>query len=251
MTPLAVTLLLFGLVIGSFLNVVIHRVPRKESVVWPASHCPGCGSALRKRDNVPLFSYLALRGRCRDCRARISPRYPLVELATGILFAAAAYRFGPSPGLVSALILICFLVALAGTDLEHRLLPNVLVIPALVAGLGVSALANPSLWWTYPFAALGVGGFLLALALLYPGGIGMGDVKMGAMLGAFLGAYAALAVFFGALAGAAAGGALIAAGRAGRRTRLPFGSFMALGGLAVLFFGPGLWSGYLRLLGGG
>lgn len=251
MTLLALTLFPFGLVIGSFLNVAIYRVPRKESIIWPASHCPRCGSVLRKRDNVPVVSYLLLRGRCRDCRERISPRYPLVELATGLLFSAAAYRFGPGPELVSALVLVCALVALGGTDLEHRLLPNAIVLPALVVGLAASALADPSGWWTYPVSALGVGGFLLALALVYPGGMGMGDVKMGAMLGAFLGGYAALAVFAGALVGAAAGGALMAAGRAGRRTRIPFGSFMALGGLAALFFGPGLWGGYLRLLGGG
>lgn len=248
---LALTALPFGLVIGSFLNVVIHRVPHKESVVWPASKCPHCGVALRKRDNVPLVSYLMLRGRCRDCRARISFRYPLVELATALLFAVAAYRFGLGLELVSTLILICALVALGGTDLEHRMLPNAIVFPALIAGLVFSVLAEPALWWTYPAAALGVGGFLLALALVYPGGMGMGDVKMGAMLGAFLGGYAALAVFLGAFAGAVVSGALMAAGLAGRRSRIPFGSFMALGGLAALFFGPGPWSGYLQLFGGG
>lgn len=247
---MALILLVFGLVIGSFLNVAIHRVPRKESVVWPASHCPRCGSALRKRDNVPLLSYLLLRGRCRECREPISPRYPLVELATGLLFAAAAYRFGWSLELVGALVLVCTLAVLGLVDLEHQLLPNVVVLPALVAGLALSVLADPARWWTYPVAALGVGGFLLALALVYPGGMGMGDVKMGAMLGAFLGGYAALAVFAGAVAGALAAGALAAVGRAGRRTRIPFGSFMALGGLAALFFGPGLWNGYLRLIGG-
>lgn len=250
MTALALALLPFGLVIGSFLNVVIHRVPRKESVVWPASHCPRCGVALRKRDNVPLISYLALRGRCRDCGTRISSRYPLVELVAGLLFAAASYRFGPSLELVSALILICALLALGGTDLEHRLLPNTIVLPALVAGLAVSALADLPRWWVYPVAALGTGGFLLALALVYPGGMGMGDVKMGAMLGAFLGGYAALAVFLGALIGAVAAGALRLTGRAERRMQIPFGSSMALGGIVVLFFGPGLWGGYLRLLGG-
>jgi leader peptidase (prepilin peptidase) / N-methyltransferase len=248
LTPLALTLFPFGMVVGSFLNVVIHRLPRKESVVWPASHyCPRCGSALRKRENVPVIPYLLLRGCCRDCRERISPRYPLVELATGLLFAATAYHFGPNLELVSTLILVSVLLALGGIELELRLLPNVIVLPALVVGLAGSTLANPPGWWTYPFVALGVGAFLLALALVYPGGMGMGDVKMGATLGAFLGGYAALAVF----AGAVVGGALMAAGRAGRRARLPFGSFMALGGIAALFFGPGMWGGYLRLLGGG
>lgn len=250
MTPLAITLLPFGLVIGSFLNVVIHRVPRKESVVWPASHCPRCGVVLRKRDNVPLISYAMLRGRCRDCGLGISPRYPLVELVTGLLFAAAAYRFGLSLEFVGAIVLVCALVALGGTDLEHRLLPNVLVLPALVVGLVSSVVADPSGWWSYPVAAVAAGGFLLTLALVYPGGMGMGDVKMGAMLGAFLGGYAALAIFFGALAGTIVSGALMAVGRAGRRTAIPFGTFMALGGLVALFFGPGIWGGYLRLLGG-
>lgn len=251
MMLLALTTLPFGLVIGSFLNVVIHRLPRKESVVWPASKCPQCGVTLRKRDNVPLISYLALRGRCRDCRIRISLRYPLVELATALLFAGAAYSFGPSLEFVSALILICALLALGGTDLEHRLLPNAIVLPALIAGLVFSTMAKPSLWWAYPVAAIGVGGFLLALALVYPGGMGMGDVKMGAMLGAFLGGYAALAVFLGALAGAVVSGALMAVRLAGRQARIAFGAFMALGGLLALFFGPGLWGVYLRLLGGG
>lgn len=250
MTLLALTLLPFGLVIGSFLNVVIHRVPRKESVALPASHCPDCGTVLRKQDNIPLLSYALLGGRCRSCGVRIPMRYPLVELVTGALFVAAAYRFGPTLELLSALILCCVLVALGGTDLEHRLLPNALVLPALAVGLVVSVLVDPAGWWVYPLAAAGVGGFLLALALIYPGGMGMGDVKMGAMLGAFLGGYAALAVFIGALSGVVVSGTLMAAGRAGRRTRIPFGSFMALGGLVTLFAGPGLWGGYLRLLGG-
>lgn len=251
MTAFAVTLFLFGLVIGSFLNVVIHRVPRKESVVWPASHCPRCGANLRARDNIPLISYAILGGRCRDCAAGISARYPAVEFLTGLLFAGAAYRFGASVELVGALVLVCALVVLAGTDLEHRLLPNKIVLPALVVGLLVSALEDPEKWWTYPLSSLAVGGFLLALALLYPGGMGMGDVKMGAMLGAFLGGYAALAVFAGALLGALTSGMLMLAGLAGRRAALPFGTFMAMGGLAALFWAENVWSGYLRLLGGG
>lgn len=251
MTALAVTLFPLGLVIGSFLNVVIHRVPRKESVVWPSSHCPRCGAKLRGRDNVPLLSYALLGGKCRDCAAPIPVRYPAVELLTGLLFVAAGYRFGASLELVGALVLICALLVLAGTDLEHRLLPNAIVLPALVAGLLLSAAADPQMWWTYPVAALAVGGFLLALALVYSGGMGMGDVKMGAMLGSFLGGYAALAVFAGALFGALGAGVLMLIGLADRRAALPFGAFMALGGLAALFWGESVWSGYLRLLGGG
>ncbi len=237
-----------GLLVGSFLNVVIHRVPTGRSVVRPASHCPACGARVRARDNVPLFSYVLLRGRCRDCGAGISPRYPIVEATTGVLFGAAAYKFGVGLQLISALLLIAALVSLAGTDLEHRLLPNAIVGPAALAGFVVSALHDPFRWWVYLASAFLVVGGLLALAVLYPGGMGMGDVKMGGMLGVFLGPYAALAVFLGALAGAVAGGLFMVAGKMSRGTPLPFGVFMALGGLLALFLGPGLWAAYVDLL---
>ena len=242
---------LLGLVVGSFLNVVIHRVPLRQSVVWPASHCPACREPIRPLDNVPVLSYLLLRGRCRNCKARISARYPLVEALTGALFAAAAYTFGLDLRLLSALVLISVLIALAGIDLEHRLLPNVIVGPAAAVGFALSILESPESWWVYLLSALAVAGGLFALAVAYPGGMGMGDVKMGAMLGAFLGPYAALAVFLGALAGAITGGLLIAAGRIQRRHALPFGVFMALGGIVALFVGPQLWGLYWDLVGGG
>jgi leader peptidase (prepilin peptidase) / N-methyltransferase len=237
-----------GLVVGSFLNVVIHRVPLRRSVVWPASRCPACGERIRPQDNVPILSYLLLRGRCRSCKVRISPRYPLVEALTGALF-AAAYVFEPTVELLSSLVLICVLVVLAGIDLEHKLLPNVVVGPAAVVGFALSFLESLERWWVYPVSALAVAGGLLALA--YPGGMGMGDVKMGGMLGAFLGPYAALAVFLGALAGAITGGLLIATGRIPRRHALPFGVFMALGSIVALFVGPQLWGLYLSLVGVG
>ena len=238
---------LFGLVVGSFLNVVIHRVPLHQSVVWPASRCPACGEPIRPIDNVPVLSYLLLRGRCRSCKARISARYPLVEALTGALFAAAAYEFGLDLRLLWALVLISTLIALAGIDLEHRLLPNAIVGPAALAGLSLSILASPEWWWVYPVSALAVAGGLFALAIAYPGGMGMGDVKMGGMLGAFLGPYAALAVFLGAFAGAITGGLLMATGKIQRRHALPFGVFMALGGILALFVGPELWELYLGL----
>jgi leader peptidase (prepilin peptidase)/N-methyltransferase len=241
---------LLGLIAGSFLNVVIHRVPLRQSVVWPASRCPACGEPIEPRDNVPLLSYVLLRGRCRNCKARISARYPLVEALTGILFAGAAYEFGLGLELVSALALILTLIALAGTDLEHRLLPNLIVGPAALVGFALSVLESPERWWVYLVSALAVAGGLFALALAYPGGMGMGDVKMGGMLGAFLGPYAALAVFLGALCGAITGGLLMAAGRMQRRHALPFGVFMVIGGIVALFVGPELWGLYLDLVGG-
>ena len=241
---------LLGLVVGSFLNVVIHRVPLRRSVMRPASHCPECGEPIRPIDNIPLLSYVLLRGRCRNCKARISARYPLVEALTGALFAAAAYEFGLGLRLLSALVLISTLVALAGIDLGHRLLPNVIVGPAALVGFTLSVLESPERWWLYPISAFVVAGGLFALALVYPGGMGMGDVKMGGMLGAFLGPYAALAVFLGALCGALVGGVLMALGKMGRRSPLPFGAFMALGGILALFMGPELWGFYMDLFGG-
>jgi leader peptidase (prepilin peptidase)/N-methyltransferase len=240
---------ILGLVVGSFLNVVIHRVPLRQSVVWPSSRCPECGAGIEPHDNVPLISYLLLRGRCRSCKAPISVRYPFVEALTGALFGLAAYVFGLGVELISALVLVSVLVALAAIDLEHRLLPNVIVGPAALVGFALSVLASPSAWWVYLLSALGVAGALFGLALAYPGGMGMGDVKMGGMLGAFLGPYAALAVFIGALAGALVGGLLMVTGRIGRRSALPFGVFLAAGGLAALFAGQEIWVAYLRLMG--
>ena len=242
-----VVAVLFGLVVGSFLNVVIHRVPVRQSIVWPSSRCPSCEAPIKSFDNVPLLSYLLLRGKCRNCGVGISPRYPLVEGLTGILFGVAAYRYGLSLELASAIVLIGVLVALAGTDLEHRLLPNAIVFPATIVGLVLSVALDPSRWWVYLLSTVGVAGALFALAIARPGGMGMGDVKMGGMLGAFLGLYALLAVFLGALLGAIVAGVLMATGKMGRRTALPFGVFLAVAGVVVSFVGPQIWGSYSEL----
>ncbi|CAA9425882.1 MAG: Leader peptidase (Prepilin peptidase) / N-methyltransferase [uncultured Rubrobacteraceae bacterium] len=218
--------------------------------MWPGSRCPACGAGIRAADNVPVLSYVLLGGRCRNCKARIPARYPIVEALTGALFAAAAPELGPGVDLPGALVLIAVLVALAAVDLEHRLLPNAVLAPAAAAGFALSVLANPGAWWVYPVSAVAVGGGLFALAVLYPGGMGMGDVKMGAMLGTFLGPYAALAVFLGALLGAVAGGLLMAVWKVGRRYPLPFGVFMAAGGVLALLYGSELWGIYSGLIGG-
>ena len=241
--------ILLGLVVGGFLNVVVHRVPAGASVAWPGSHCPGCGKPILLRDNVPLVSYALLGGRCRRCAQPIPVRYPLVEGLTGLLFGAAAVRFDGPGQLALSLVLISTLISLAVTDLEHRLLPNAMVGPASVAGLLLALWGGPAAWWAYPLSALVVAGFLFGLATVYPGGMGMGDVKMGGMLGLFLGPYAAMAVFVGAFSGMLAYGALVAAGRLERGSALPFGTFMALGGLLALFAGPQLWALYLGLIG--
>ena len=181
---------------------------------------------------------------------RIPARYPLVEEATGLFFGPAPNRFGLGAQLHWALALVCVLVCLAVTDFEHRLLPNAIAGPAAVAGLVLSTAANPSLWWVYPVSAAVVGGGLFVVSALFPGGMGMGDVKMGGMLGAFLGPYAALAVFLGAAGGAVVGGALLASGRIRRGSALPFGTFMAFGGLVALFAGPEAVGTYLELFRG-
>ncbi len=241
---------LFGLAIGSFLNVVIHRVPLLQSIVRPSSRCPSCGERIETVDNLPLLSYLVLRGRCRSCKARISPRYPLVEGLTGLLFGLAAYEFGLSLELVWALVLVSALVALGGIDFEHGLLPNVIVGPAALAGFALSVAHDPDGWLAYLVSAAGVTAGLFGLVLAYPGGMGMGDVKMGGMLGAFLGPYAALAVFVGAFIGAVVGGVLMMVGRIRRRSGLPVGVFLAVAGVFTMFCGQEVWGGYLRLFGG-
>jgi len=240
----------FGLVIGSFLDVVIYRAPIRQSIVWPSSPCSSCGERIESFDNMPVLSYLILRGWCRNCKVRISPRYPLVETLTGLLFALATYEFGLSLSLPWALVLISVLMALAGTDLEYRLLPNAIVVPWAAVGLLLSAVVDPAGWWIYPLSAVAVAAGLFALALAYPGGMGMGDVKMGGMLGAFLGPYAALAVFIGALVGAVIGGLLIVTGVIERGSALPFGVFLALAGIFTLFVGQDVWEWYLRLVRG-
>ena len=197
MIPLALVAGAFGLLVGSFLNVVIHRVPKRESIVWPASHCPKCGQDIAAKDNVPILSYVLLMGRCRNCRERISFRYPLVEGLTGVLFAAVVYEFGLSLQAVSGLVLVGVLVALAGTDIQERLLPNVIIGPAALVGFALSVASEPGRWWVFMLSMVVFAGALFALALAYPRGMGMGDVKMAGMLGAFLGFYAGIGDFSG------------------------------------------------------
>ena len=227
------------------MNVVIHRVPLHQSVVWPASRCPACGEPIRPIDNVPVLSYLLLRGRCRSCKARISARYPLVEALTGALFAAAADKFGLDLRLLSALVLISTLIALAGIDLEHRLLPNAIVGPAALAGLSLSILASPEKWWVYPAQPSPS----RADCSRWPSPAlvdGRGTSRWAVCSALSSDPYAALAVFLGAFAGAITGGLLMATGKIQRRHALPFGVFMALGGIP-LFVGPQLWELYLGL----
>ena len=241
---LAVVAALFGLVVDSFLNVVIHRVPLRQSIVWPSSQCPTCGVPIKSFDNFSLLTCLLLRGKCRECKARVSPRYPLVEGVTGFLFGLAAYEFGLSLALVPALVFIAVLIALAGTDLQHSLLPNAIVFPATLVGLVLSIAVDPTRWWVYVVSAVAIAAGLFVLVFAYPRGMGMGG-----MLGAYLGPYAALAVFIGALVGTLVGGVLMAMGRMGRQTALPLGVFLAVAVVLVLFVGEDIWGASARLFG--
>jgi leader peptidase (prepilin peptidase) / N-methyltransferase len=245
---------LFGLIAGSYLNVVIHRLPRGVSTVLPRSACPACGAAIRARDNLPLLSFVLLRGRCRACGAAIGWRYPLVELATALLWVSCLERFGLTLVALAGALFGCLMIALGLIDLEHLILPDRLTLPGIAAGLALS----PWLPWSGIRQALA--GALLGAAVLlavWAGwylwrqeeGMGLGDVKMLALIGAFLGWKGALvALFFASLGGAIVGLALIWRGGAGLRSKLPFGSFLALGGLVALFAGPQIAAWYGGLL---
>lgn len=248
---------LLGLVIGSFLNVVIHRVPLGHSLISPGSHCPACESPVQARHNVPVLGWLVLRGRCKTCSVRISPRYPLVELLTGVLFLLVALRFGFSPVLPAYLYLAAIAVALAAIDLDVKRLPDAIVLPSYLVGVVLLAPAVVVAGdWTAAFrglvGAVVLGGLYLLLALLKPGGMGLGDVKLAGLLGLYLGVlgWDTLAVGgFGAflLGGAAAVGLLLAR-RAGRRTAVPFGPFMLTAAMLALFVAAPISQWYLTLL---
>jgi leader peptidase (prepilin peptidase) / N-methyltransferase len=244
----AVIAALGGLAFGSFMGVVVHRVPKKESIVAPRSRCPNCGHQLSVADNIPVVSWVMLGGRCRYCRAPISVRYPAGELLVAIVWALAVFRLPRATDLIAFLPFLWVLVALSLIDLETKLLPNRIVYPSVVAGavlVLISALAGPGIdAWIRALAAMGVSvGVFFVIALISPAGMGMGDVKLSALIGLYLGYLSwgrvALGFFLAFLAGAVVGVALMVVGRAGRKTAIPFGPFMALGAiLATLFGGP-------------
>ena len=232
---------LIGALIGSFLNVVAHRVPRRESLVSPGSHCPGCGNPVRPCDNIPLLSWLLLRGRCRSCRTAISPRYPLVELLTAVAFGGIVAVNGFDDDLLLELPFAAVLIALAAIDLDHRILPNRIVYPFAVYGLMATVLVDRADLVEHLIAGAGAFTFLLLAALAYPRGMGMGDVKLAGAMGLYLGLSIVPALLVAFLSGSIVGLAIIAReGAAGRKKAVPFGVFLALGGLVALLAGPEL-----------
>jgi leader peptidase (prepilin peptidase)/N-methyltransferase len=236
-----------GLLIGSFLNVVAWRLPRGESLVRPRSRCPKCETPIRPYDNVPVLSWLRLRGRCPTCGTAISPRYPAVEAATGVLYAAVVLGLHGTLDVVLGLLLVTVLLPITLIDLDLRLIPNAITLPASIAAVAAAALLDPSFVGEQLVAAAAAGGFFLLAALAHPRGMGMGDVKLAAMLGLYLGRAVAPAVMVALVAGVLVGALVIAhkGAREGRRTAVPFGPFLALGAVVALFAGNALVDAYL------
>jgi len=240
--------LLGGLMVGSFLNVVAYRLPRSESLVSPGSRCPECGVAIKPYDNVPVVGWLLLRGHCRACRATIPMRYPVVEALTAVLAVAVVLVKHSAHDIVLGLVLVGILVPIALIDLEYRVIPNRITIPAALAAIAVGLATNPAGVPEQLIAGAAAGGFLLVFVLLYPRGMGMGDVKLAAVLGLYLGRSVAVAVLVAVLAGTIVGGMIMARlGVAkGRKTAVPFGPFLAAGGVVALLVGPAIVHWYLH-----
>jgi len=241
---------LLGLALGSFSTVVATRWPAHRSLVRPRSHCTSCERPLTPLEMVPVLSWLALRGRCRGCGAGVSWRYPAIELASGALAAVAIAGFGPTwEGLAAALLGVA-LVPVVVIDLEHRLIPSVIVFPAFALGLAAAVAADPARWWVPVAAALGAFAFFSALSFLYPAGMGRGDADLALLLGAVLGASVLPALFVAFALGALLGVALLARfGARARKMAVPFGPFLAAGALVALWFGPSMMDWYAGTLG--
>jgi len=248
-TPLlAAICALLGAVVGSFLNVVIWRLPRGESVVAPPSHCPACGNRIHWYDNVPVLGWVLLMGRCRACKAPISPEYPLVEAANAALYGVLVWRFGPVPELPVYMLLVSALLALTMIDLHHKILPDRITLPGIAVGLAAAATLLPvGIVPALAGAALG-GGLFFGIAVVSRGGMGGGDIKLMAMIGAFLGWQAVLlTTLLASVVGGVVGVVLMLAFGKGRKYAVPFGPFLAAGALVCLLWGDRVISWYLGL----
>ena len=237
-----------GALFGSFLNVVAYRLPRHESIITPASHCPKCGTPVKPYDNIPILSWLMLRGRCRSCAEPISPRYPLVEAGTGALCLGAVLVHTSASSVALSVALILIAVPAALIDLEYRIIPNRLTGLGAVLALAIGLALDPSGEPERLIAGAAAGGFLLVAALGYPGGMGMGDVKFAGVMGLFLGAAVAPAIFFALFCGVGVGAVVIArkGSKDGRKTAVPFGPFLALGAVFGIFLGTQIVDVYVN-----
>jgi leader peptidase (prepilin peptidase) / N-methyltransferase len=253
LTPDAIALIfiaIFGLCVGSFLNVVIARIPEGRSIVFPGSACPRCGKPIAWYDNLPVLSYALLRSRCRTCQGAISWRYPAVELACGLLFVLAYRRFEDGTALAAALILLAGLLAITAIDLDHQIIPDVLSLPGIAVGV-LFSVAPGGIGWAPSLLGVLLGGGVFVVIIvastlvLGQAGMGVGDVKLGAMLGAFLGwKLALLSILLSTLLGGPIAAVLLATGRKSRKDPIPFGPFLTLGGFISLFWGDALLAWY-------
>ena len=250
MAPALAPAALFGLLIGSFLNVVAWRLPRGESLVKPRSKCPGCSTQLKAYDNIPVLSWLMLRGRCRGCKTRISARYPVVEAVTAALYVlVVALKWGDVLQMTLGLVLVTFLVPIAVIDIDLKIIPNKLTAPAAVLAVALGAVLEPSYLPEQLAAGAGALIFFLLPTLVHSKGRGMGDVKLVAVLGLYLGRAVAPAIFIALILGVVVGAAVIAAKGVsdGRRTKVPFGPFLAIGGVAAMLVGGPILDAYTSL----
>jgi leader peptidase (prepilin peptidase)/N-methyltransferase len=245
--PIALSAIL-GAVVGSFLNVVVYRLPRHESLVVPASRCPGCGTPIKPHDNIPVIGWLLLRGRCRACGESISARYPIVEAVTAVLAVSVVLVKHSAGSIVLGLVLVGILVPIALIDLDHRIIPNKITLPAAIAAVAIGLVLRPSAVPEQLIAGAAASGFLLVFVLAYPRGMGMGDVKLAGVLGLFLGRHVAVALLVGVFAGTVVGVSIMARQGVskGRKVAVPFGPFLALGGVVALLAGPPLVHWYLH-----
>jgi leader peptidase (prepilin peptidase)/N-methyltransferase len=235
-----------GAIFGSFFNVVSYRLPRRESLITPASHCVSCSAPIKPYDNIPVLSWLLLRGHCRNCKAAISMRYPLIEAGTAGLCVAVVLSKGSAASIALGLALVLLLVPAASIDLEHRKIPNAITLPGCALAIALGFALDPSGEPTRLLAGLGIGGAFLAVTLISPQGMGMGDVKLATMIGLFLGKPVIPAVLIALISGVIVGGFVIArvGVRAGRKTAVPFGPFLAFGAIVSLLAGDSLLNWY-------
>ena len=246
-TIIHIYVFLAGAAIVSFANVCISRIPRQLSIVKPLSHCPKCKTPIKILDNIPILSYILLKGRCRTCQKKISLRYPMVELLTGLLYFFLYIKFELPVFLIFALLATA-LVVITFIDIDYQIIPNIITFPGIPLGLIFTYFFLPHSLLDASIGLLGGGGLLLLMAFIYPGGMGGGDIKMVAMLGAFLGWQKVfLTIFIGSLFGSVIGIALMLFKKWGRKTKIPFGPYLAVGALLSIFFGDALIEYYIKL----
>jgi leader peptidase (prepilin peptidase) / N-methyltransferase len=237
--------IILGLIVGNFLNILIYRLPRNIQIFGKASFCPHCNSKIKFFDNIPFISYIVLKGRCRNCKSKIGIRYPLVEILTSFFYGISYYFFGISFNLLLSFILISGLILISFIDIEHRLIPNIIVIPLFIVGLLINILLMPKNWWIILAFSFGAFFFMLIISLIYPKGMGMGDVKLSLMAGAFLVQRIIPGLFIGFLAGAVFGLMMIITKKKKIKQTIPFGPFISFGCIVAFFYGEKIINWYL------